>query len=94
MAVKVLCITFYAYKDLQKLEKFMEGKPVAEQDIGRQLLAGDIAAYAESSVCRRKMLLHYFGETYDKDNCGNCDNCLHPKRKERSKDKLLIVLMP
>ena len=74
------CITFYAYKDLQKLEKFMEGKPVAEQDIGRQLLQ-ETAAYAESSVCRRKMLLHYFGETYNKDNCGNCDNCLHPKEK-------------
>ena len=72
------CIAFYRYKDLKKLEKFMEGKPVAEQDIGRQLLA-ETAAYAESSVCRRKMLLHYFGEEYLKDNCGNCDNCLHPK---------------
>ncbi|MBR7054296.1 MAG: DNA helicase RecQ [Prevotella sp.] len=85
------CITFYSYKDLQKLEKFMEGKPVAEQDIGRQLLQ-ETAAYAESSVCRRKMLLHYFGEEYNKDNCGNCDNCLHPKTKREGKDLLLIVL--
>ena len=85
------CITFYAYKDLQKLEKFMEGKPVAEQDIGRQLLQ-ETAAYAESSVCRRKMLLHYFGEVYDKDNCGNCDNCLHPKEKVEASKLLQIVL--
>ncbi|MBQ6194713.1 MAG: DNA helicase RecQ [Prevotella sp.] len=86
-----ICIAFYAYKDLQKLEKFMEGKPVAEQDIGRQLLQ-ETAAYAESSVCRRKMLLHYFGEEYDKDNCQNCDNCLHPKEKREGKDALIIVL--
>ena len=72
-----LCITFYTRKDLQKLEKFMEGKPLSEQDIGRQLLQ-ETAAYAESSVCRRKTLLHYFGETYEQENCGNCDNCLHP----------------
>ena len=85
------CITFYAYKDLQKLEKFMEGKPVAEQDIGRQLLQ-ETAAYAESSVCRRKMLLHYFGEIYNKDNCGNCDNCLHPKEKVEASKLLQIVL--
>ncbi|MBR5653003.1 MAG: DNA helicase RecQ [Prevotella sp.] len=85
------CITFYAYKDLQKLEKFMENKPVAEQDIGRQLLQ-ETAAYAESSVCRRKMLLHYFGEEYNKENCGNCDNCLHPKKKIEGRDILLIVL--
>ena len=85
------CITFYAYKDLQKLEKFMENKPVSEQDIGRQLLQ-ETAAYAESSVCRRKMLLHYFGEEYDKDNCGNCDNCLHPKKKIEGRDILLIVI--
>lgn len=85
------CIAFYSYKDLKKLEKFMEGKPVAEQDIGRQLLQ-ETAAYAESSVCRRKLLLHYFGEEYDKDNCGNCDNCLHPKTKIEAKDALLIVL--
>ena len=85
------CIAFYSYKDLQKLEKFMEGKPVAEQDIGRQLLQ-ETAAYAESSVCRRKMLLHYFGEEYNKENCGNCDNCLHPKTKIEGMQQLLIVL--
>ncbi|MBQ5606730.1 MAG: ATP-dependent DNA helicase RecQ, partial [Prevotella sp.] len=85
------CIAFYSYKDLKKLEKFMEGKPVAEQDIGRQLLQ-ETAAYAESSVCRRKMLLHYFGEEYDKDNCSNCDNCLHPKKKIEGKDALVVVL--
>ncbi len=86
-----LCITFYSNKDLQKLDKFMEGKPVAEQDIGRQLLQ-ETAAYAETSVCRRKMLLHYFGETYEQDNCHNCDNCLHPKTKIEAKDQLVIVL--
>ena len=85
------CIAFYSYKDLQKLEKFMEGKPVAEQDIGRQLLQ-ETAAYAESSVCRRKMLLHYFGEEYKPDNCGNCDNCLNPKTKIDGQQQLLIVL--
>ena len=85
------CITFYSRKDLQKLDKFMEGKPVAEQDIGRQLLA-ETAAYAETSVCRRKMLLHYFGEEYTQDNCHNCDNCLHPKTEVEAKDLLVIVL--
>ena len=85
------CIAFYSYKDLQKLEKFMEGKPVAEQDIGRQLLQ-ETSAYAESSVCRRKLLLHYFGEEYNQENCGNCDNCLHPKMKVEGKKALLIVL--
>ena len=86
-----LCVAFYSYKDLQKLDKFMEGKPVAEQDIGRQLLQ-ETAAYAETSVCRRKMLLHYFGEQYDKDNCGNCDNCLHPQTKIEGMKLLDIVL--
>ena len=86
-----ICLAFYAYKDLQKLEKFMEGKPVAEQDIGRQLLQ-ETAAYAESSVCRRKMLLHYFGEEYKPDNCQNCDNCLHPKERHEAKDLLVIAL--
>ena len=86
-----ICLAFYSNKDLQKLDKFMEGKPVAEQDIGRQLLV-ETAAYAETSVCRRKMLLHYFGEVYDKDNCGNCDNCLHPKTKIEAKDQLVITL--
>ncbi len=86
-----ICIAFYAYKDLQKLEKFMEGKPVAEQDIGKQLLQ-ETAAYAETSVCRRKVLLHYFGEEYPHENCGNCDNCLHPKVQRDGKEALLIVL--
>jgi len=86
-----ICLAFYSSKDLDKLEKFMEGKPVAEQDIGRQLLA-ETAAYAETSVCRRKMLLHYFGETYDRENCGNCDNCLHPKTKIEAMNQLVTVL--
>lgn len=85
------CIAYYCKKDLRKLEKFMEGKPVAEQDIGRQLLQ-ETAAYAESSVCRRKMLLHYFGEEYSRDNCGNCDNCLHPHEKIEATKELTIVL--
>lgn len=74
------CITFYSYKDIQKLEKFMHGKPVAEQEIGNQLLL-ETTAYAESSICRRILLLHYFGEKYEHERCGNCDNCLHPKKK-------------
>ena len=86
-----ICLAFYSHKDLQKLEKFMEGKPVAEQDIGRQLLK-ETAAYAESSVCRRKLLLHYFGEEYNKDNCENCDNCLNPRTQVEAKDELLCVL--
>ena len=86
-----ICIAFYARKDLRKLEKFMENKPVAEQDIGRQLLQ-ETAAYAESSVCRRKMLLHYFGEEYDVENCHNCDNCLHPSVKFEAKEALVVVL--
>ena len=86
-----LCVAFYSNKDLQKLDKFMEGKPVAEQDIGRQLLV-ETAAYAETSVCRRKMLLHYFGEAYPNDNCGNCDNCLHPKTKIEASQQLVIAL--
>lgn len=86
-----LCIAFYSNKDLHKLEKFMENKPVVEQDIGKQLLQ-ETAAYAESSVCRRKVLLHYFGEEYTKDNCHNCDNCLHPKTKREAKDALVVVL--
>ena len=86
-----ICIAFYAYKDLQKLEKFMEGKPVAEQDIGKQLLQ-ETAAYAETSVCRRKVLLHYFGEEYPHENCGNCDNCLHPKVQRDGKEALVTVL--
>lgn len=85
------CIAFYSNKDLQKLEKFMEGKPVAEQDIGKQLLR-ETAAYAESSVCRRKLLLHYFGEIYTEENCGNCDNCLNPKKQVEAQDLLCTVL--
>ena len=86
-----LCLAFYSHKDLQKLDKFMEGKPVAEQDIGRQLLQ-ETAAYAETSVCRRKMLLHYFGEIYEKSNCDNCDNCLHPKKKIEATNQLVTAL--
>lgn len=86
-----ICLAFYSYKDLQKLEKFMEGKPVCEQDIGRQLLK-ETAAYAESAVCRRKLLLHYFGETYKKSNCGNCDNCNNPKKQVEAKEQLCKVL--
>lgn len=86
-----LCITFYTNKDLQKLEKFMQGKPVAEQEIGKQLLL-ETAAYAESSVCRRKSLLHYFGEEYLEENCGNCDNCLNPKKQVEAKDLLCAVI--
>ncbi len=74
------CITFYSYKDIQKLEKFMHGKPVAEQEIGKQLLL-DTVSYAESAICRRIILLNYFGEKYENENCGNCDNCLNPKEK-------------
>ncbi len=85
------CITFYTNKDLQKLEKFMQGKPVAEQEIGKQLLL-ETAAYAESSVCRRKTLLHYFGEEYTEDNCGNCDNCLNPRKQVEAQDLLCTVI--
>ncbi len=85
------CITFYTHKDLQKLEKFMQGKPIAEQEIGRQLLL-ETASYAESSFCRRKTLLHYFGEDYNVDNCGNCDNCLNPKKLIEAKDELCAAL--
>jgi ATP-dependent DNA helicase RecQ len=85
------CIVFYANKDLLKLEKFMQGKPVSEQEIGKQLLE-ETKAYAESSVCRRKMLLHYFGEEYTEDNCGSCDNCLNPKKQVEAKDLLISIL--
>ena len=86
-----ICMAFYAYKDLQKLEKFMEGKPLAEQEIGRQLLQ-ETAAYAESSICRRKLLLNYFGERYEQDNCGNCDNCRHPKKQVEAQEELVMLL--
>ncbi len=85
------CITFYSNKDLQKMEKFMQGKPIAEQEIGKQLLI-ETASYAESSVCRRKTLLHYFGEEFHSDNCGNCDNCLNPKKQVEAKDELCAVI--
>ena len=85
------CITFYSKKDLQKLQKFIQSKPVGEQEIGKQLLL-ETASYAESSVCRRKTLLHYFGENYTEENCCNCDNCLHPKKKIEATDELCAVL--
>jgi ATP-dependent DNA helicase RecQ len=85
------CVVFYANKDLQKLEKFMQGKPISEQEIGKQLLE-ETKAYAESSVCRRKVLLHYFGEEYTEENCGNCDNCLNPKKQVEAKDLLISIL--
>ncbi len=85
------CITFYSYEDVRKLEKFLKDKPVAEQEIGRQLIQETIA-FAESSVCRRKMLLHYFGETYNEKNCGQCDNCLNPKTQFEGKDDLQLLL--
>ncbi len=85
------CIAFYSQKDLQKLEKFMEDKPLSEQDIGRQLLK-ETASYAESSVCRRKLLLHYFGEEYNEENCGNCDNCLNPQKRVEAKQQLAHIL--
>jgi ATP-dependent DNA helicase RecQ len=84
------CITFYSYKDIQKLEKFMHGKPVAEQEIGKQLLL-DTVSYAESAICRRVILLHYFGEKYP-GNCGNCDNCLNPKEQIEAKDEVTLAL--
>jgi ATP-dependent DNA helicase RecQ len=85
------CIAFYSYDDIQKLEKFMKGKPVAEQEIAKQLLL-ETVAYTESSVCRRKQLLHYFGEISREDNCQNCDNCLHPKKRFEGKQYVTIVL--
>ena len=85
------CITYYSYNDIVKLEKFMHGKPVAEQEIGKQLLH-ETASYAESSVCRRKLLLHYFGEVYEKDNCETCDNSLHPKIQFEGGEAIVTVL--
>ena len=86
-----LCITYYSYKDIQKLEKFMQGKPVSEQEIGKQLLS-ETVAYAESSQCRRKLLLNYFGEDYPQDNCGCCDNCLHPKARFNGQEEMCLVI--
>ena len=85
------CITFYSYKDIQKLEKFMQGKPVAEQEIGKQLLM-ETVAYAESNACRRKLLLNYFGETYTETDCGACDNCLHPKKQFDGREEMAMVI--
>ncbi|MFC2096201.1 DNA helicase RecQ [Bacteroidota bacterium] len=85
------CISFYSYKDIQKLEKFMQGKPIAEQEIGKQLLL-ETVAYAEGAVCRRKILLHYFGEEYHIDDCENCDNCNHPKEQFEGQDDVVIAL--
>ena len=85
------CITFYSYKDIQKLEKFMQGKPIAEQEIGRQLLM-ETVAYAESNSCRRKLLLSYFGEDYHVENCGACDNCLHPKKQFDGREEMAMVI--
>lgn len=85
------CVTFYSFKDIEKLEKFMKGKPVAEQEIGKQLLT-ETVGYAETSVCRRKVLLNYFGERYEQENCGNCDNCLHPKPLIEAQDELALLI--
>ena len=85
------CIAFYSDKDMQKLRKFMQGKPVSEKDINEELLR-ETEAYAESAVCRRKSLLHYFGETYAEENCKNCDNCLNPKKQVEAKDSLCAVI--
>ena len=85
------CLTFYSYKDIQKLEKFMQGKPIAEQEIGKLLLL-ETVSYAESSMCRRKTLLHYFGEEYTEENCGNCDNCRNPKPKIDARAALKMAL--
>ncbi len=85
------CIAFYSYDDIQKLEKFLKGKSVAEQEIAKQLLI-ETVSYSESSVCRRKQLLHYFGEIYTEENCQNCDNCMHPKKKFEGKQYVKIVL--
>ncbi len=85
------CITFYSYDDIQKLEKFMKDKPLAEQEISKELLL-ETVSYAESSVCRHKLLLHYFGEEYTKDNCGACDNCLNPKEKFEAKDEIKLAI--
>ena len=86
-----LCVAYYSYKDIQKLEKFMQGKPIAEQEISRQLLS-EVLAYAESSQCRRKLLLNYFGEDYTEENCGCCDNCIHPKPTFDGRNEMQLVI--
>ena len=85
------CITFYSHKDILKLEKFMQGKPIAEQEIGKQLLQ-ETVAYAESNSCRRKLLLNYFGESFEVENCGACDNCLHPKKQFDGREEMAMVI--
>jgi ATP-dependent DNA helicase RecQ len=85
------CVAFYSYKDIEKLEKFLNSKPVAEQEIGKQLIF-ETVSYAETAVCRRKQLLHYFGESYDESNCGECDNCVNPKEKFEGKDDVALLL--
>ena len=86
-----VCVAFYSYKDIQKLEKFKQGKPIAEQEVSKQLLM-ETVAYAESNVCRRKVLLNYFGEDYKQDNCKNCDNCLHPRKKFDGQEEMCLVM--
>jgi ATP-dependent DNA helicase RecQ len=86
-----LCVCFYSYKDIEKLEKFMKGKPVAEQEVGKQLI-NETVGYAETSVCRRKVLLNYFGEVYKQDKCGSCDNCLHPKKSFDGQEEIVTML--
>ncbi|MGN1046018.1 MAG: RecQ family ATP-dependent DNA helicase, partial [Candidatus Cryptobacteroides sp.] len=86
-----ICLAFYSEKDIRKLEKFMQGKPIAEQEIGKQLLM-ETVSYAESNQCRRKLLLNYFGEDYTQDNCGACDNCLHPKATFDGKEELCLLM--
>ncbi|RCL74556.1 MAG: DNA helicase RecQ [Flavobacteriales bacterium] len=86
------CLAFYSYKDIEKLEKFLQGKPVTEQDIGRQLL-NEIVSYSETSVCRRKFILHYFGETFDEKKCNEkCDNCKNPREKIEGKEYVQMLL--
>jgi ATP-dependent DNA helicase RecQ len=85
------CIAYYSYDDIVKLEKFMQGKPIAEQEIGKQLLL-ETVSYAESSTCRRRILLHYFGEEYKQENCEACDNCLHPKTQFEGQDYVVSML--
>ena len=87
-----ICVAFYSYKDIEKLEKFMQGKPVAEQEVGRQLLL-ETVSFAETSMCRRKYILHYFGESYNSDRCNKlCDNCLNPRNRVEGKEDILLLL--
>ena len=87
-----ICLTFYSYKDIEKLEKFMQGKPIAEQEVGKQLLLETIS-FAETSMCRRKYILHYFGEKFDEQNCNShCDNCKNPKKQIEGKEDVILLL--